>query len=146
MAIKKTLNTDVQGRISELAAMMKEFLLKYKLYKILIRGKGLEFEAYRTFTPDDDANAIDWKASKRANSLLVKQFRDERNLKIMFVVDAGANMVFGSTKKIKCEYAAEVFTSFAYLILSSGDRVGCLLFKDKVGEYLKPSSGRKDYS
>src|SRR3989344_458525 len=142
---KRSLNVDVGTSIAAFQAVMKEFLLKHKLYKILLRGKGLEFESYRTYSADDDASTIDWKASKRANSLLVKQFRDERNLKIMFVIDTGANMVFGSSKKLKCEYAAEVFTSFAYLILSSGDRVGCLLFKDEVEEYVKPGSGRRHF-
>lgn len=141
MADKRTLNADIPGSISELQAAMKEFLLKHKLYRILLRGKGLEFEAFRKYAPDDDATAIDWKASKRANTLLVKQYRDERNLKIIFVVDIGENMVMGSQEKLKCEYAAEVVGAFAHLITTTGDKVGYILFSDTIKDFAKPSGG-----
>lgn len=142
----KSLKTDIPGAISDLQASMKEFLLKKRLYRLLLRGKGLEFEAYRSFAPDDDAGAIDWKASRRANSLLVKQYRDERNLKVVFLVDLGDNMVFGSVDKLKCEYAAEVVAAFSHLITTTGDRPGFVFFSDKVKDYLKPSRGEKHFN
>jgi uncharacterized protein (DUF58 family) len=145
MPEKQKLNTDIPGRISELAAMMKEFLLKYKLYRILLRGKGLEFETYRTFAPDDDASSIDWKASRRSNSLLVKQYRDEKNLKIMFILDVSDNMVFGSQEKLKCEYAAEVVASFAHLINTTGDKTGSILFSDEIKSYRGPKGGERNF-
>lgn len=63
MENKRVLNADIPGSVAELQAMMKQFLLKHKLYRILLRGKGLEFEAYRSYAQDDDASTIDWKAS-----------------------------------------------------------------------------------
>ncbi len=146
MKKERTMNVDIARSITELRAAMKEFLLRHRLYKLLLRGKGLEFEAYRSYAPDDDASSIDWKASKRANTLLVKQYRDERNLKIMFVVDVGENMVFGSSKKLKCEFAAEIVAAFAHLIITSGDRVGYILFSDDVKEYVRPSGGKKHFA
>jgi uncharacterized protein (DUF58 family) len=145
MDFKPKLNADIAGGISELQAAMKEFLLKHRLYRILLRGKGLEFETYRAFSPDDDANTIDWRASKRSNALLVKQYRDERNLKIVFIIDVGENMALGSAKKLKCEYAAEVIGAFAHLITSTGDRVGYILFNDKVRNFARPSGGDRHF-
>ncbi|MBU1103029.1 MAG: DUF58 domain-containing protein [Nanoarchaeota archaeon] len=146
MQIQKSLNTDIPGAISEFQATMKEFLLKRRLYKILLRGKGLEFESYRRYAQDDDASSIDWKASMRSNNLLVKQYRDERNLKVVFLIDMSENMVFGSTEKLKCEYAAEVVSAFAHLIITTGDKPGFVFFNDDVKDYIKPSSGTKHFS
>ena len=145
MEEERKLNADISGSISEFQAVMKEFLLKYKLYRILLRGKGLEFETYRNYAPDDDAASIDWKASKRANNLLVKQYRDERNLKIMFLIDVGENMIFGSSKKLKCEYAAEVIAAFSHLIITSGDKAGFILFSDRVKDFSVPSGGKRNF-
>lgn len=143
---ERVLKADIAGAISDLQASMKEFLLKRKLYRLLLRGKGLEFESYRKYAPDDDATAIDWKASKRANNLLVKQYRDERNLKVVFLVDVGENMVFGSVDKLKCEYTAEVVAAFSHLISTTGDKPGFVFFSDQVKDYMKPSRGKRHFS
>ena len=58
MEFKRTLNADIPRKVAELQAIMKEFILKHRLYRILLRGKGLEFEAYRTYSQDDDADTI----------------------------------------------------------------------------------------
>ncbi len=145
MEFERRLNSDVPGRIAELQAAMKEFILKYRLYRILLRGKGLEFEAYRNYAQDDDSETIDWKASARSNNLLVKQYRDERNLKVVFIVDTGENMIFGSEKRLKCEYAAEIVSAFSHLIISTGDRSGVVLFADKIKEYIKPGGGDRHF-
>lgn len=143
---QRFLKADIAGAISDLQSSMKEFLLKRRLYRLLLRGKGLEFESYRTYAPDDDAGLIDWKASRRANSLLVKQYREERNLKVVFLVDIGENMVFGSVNKLKCEYIAEIVAAFSHLITSSGDKPGFVFFSDAVKSYLKPSRGDKHFN
>ncbi|MFH1802461.1 MAG: DUF58 domain-containing protein [archaeon] len=146
MENKRVLKADIAGAISNLQASMKEFLLKRRLYRLLLRGKGLEFKSYRSYSPDDDATAIDWKASTRANSLLVKQYRDERNLRVVFLVDVGENMVFGSSDKLKCEYTAEVVAAFSHLVTTTGDKPGFVFFSDEVKGYLKPSRGKKHFS
>ncbi len=111
----------------------------------MFRGKGLEFEAFRDFTPDDDASYIDWKASSRAQKLLVKQYKEERDLKIFFLIDVGDNMVFGSGKKLKCEYSAELVAAFSRLMLDANDRVGFFLFSNKVKHFINPKSGEKHF-
>jgi len=123
--------------------MLKEFRLKQKIYKLFFRGKGLEFETYSDFTQDEDASRIDWKASLRAQKLLIKQYKEERDLKIMFVIDVGDNMVFGSTEKIKCEFVTELVAAFSMVMLSENDQIGFVLFSDSIKHFVKYAGGEK---
>jgi len=143
--LAKKLNLDIPGAISDFESVMREFLIKRVVYRGVFRGKGLEFDGYRNFVPDDDASFIDWKASARTNKLLVKKYIEERNLRIMFVVDVGDNMVFGSQKKLKCEYAAEVSAALGHLIIGSSDKLGLLLFSDKIVKILMPELGMNQF-
>lgn len=145
MEKERKINSDIPSRIAELQSIMKESVLKYKLYRILLRGKGLEFESYRDYTQNDDASSIDWKASMRANKILVKQYKEEKNLKIMFLVDVSDNMVFGSTEKLKCEYASEIMAAFSHLIITTGDKVGSIFFSDKIKSHSKPEGGDRSF-
>ena len=128
--IERKLNIDIAGAISEFDAAAKEFELKEKIYKILFRGKGLEFESYREYSPEDDAEEIDWKASMRGGKILVKRYIEERDLGIVFMIDVSENMVLGSHEKLKCEYAAELIGALAHLILNSNDKIGFMFFSD----------------
>ena len=145
MESKRRLNADIAGSISQLQSVAKEFELRIKLYRTLFRGKGLDFDGYRTYYPDDDSVNIDWKASTRANKILVKQYIEERDLKIFFVVDVSNNMVFGSTQKLKCEYAAEFIAAFTHLMMNSGDNVGYILFNDGIVNIIQPKKGQKQF-
>lgn len=142
---KPKLNVDVASGISEFQSVMKQFHLKRDIYRIIFRGKGLEFESFRDFTPDDDASEIDWKTSSRAQKLLVKKYKEERDLKIMFLIDVGSSMVFGSTEKLKCEYITELVAAFSKIIMDSGDRVGFFLFGDHVKHFISPRTGEKHF-
>lgn len=139
------LNVDVPEAINELQSMLKHFKLRKDIFKILFRGRGLEFEGFRSFTPDDDAADIDWKSSNKARKLLVKQYKEERDLRIMFLVDVGSNMVFGSTDKLKCEYATELIAALAYIIIKSNDRIGFVFFSDVVSNFVDTKSGEKHF-
>ncbi len=142
----KTLNVDYPKAITEFEAVMREFKLKERIYKVIFRGKGLEFDGYRNYSPDDDASNIDWKASTRSGNLLTKQYIEERDQKILLVVDSSENMVFGSTEKLKCEYSAEVCAALSHLVVSSGDNIGFLIFNDVVREYAPPTKGLKKFN
>jgi uncharacterized protein (DUF58 family) len=72
---------------------------------------------------------------------LIKEYREERNLNIFFLIDVSQTMLFGSTPKIKSEYAGEIAASLAYLIQKSGDRIGFCLFSDKVVKIRPPTAG-----
>lgn len=114
------------------SAMKRRFLVKTTFYKRLFRGKGVEFDSFRKYTEDDDASLIDWKASKRTNELLIKQYTEERDLKIFFIIDIGDNMVFGSGSQLKNEIAAEIAACLSHLIIISGDSIGFALYSGDI--------------
>lgn len=143
---KRRLNVDVAGKIVELQAVLKDFKLKQDIYRIIFRGKGLEFDGYRDFTPDDNAEDIDWKTSARTQKLIVKKYKEERDLKIMFLIDVGTNMVFGSTEKIKCEYVTELVAAFSNIMFNSNDKIGFLFFSNEIKQFSDFRSGFKHFS
>ncbi len=114
-------------------------------YQSAFKGVGLEFAGHREYTPNDDARLIDWRASIRSNKLLIKEFVEERNLNVFFLVDVSSSMVFGSTEKLKNEYAAELAVSLCYAIIEAGDSVGFALFSDKLVKKSKPEMGMKQF-
>ena len=138
---KERLNVNVARAITDFEQVMKEFQLKEKVWRIIYRGKGLEFDGYREYMQDDDAVNIDWKASQRANQLLVKRYKEERDLEIVFLVDVSENMLFGSVEKLKCENVAEMLAALSHLIISSNDKIGFVFFSDKIKEYVPPKGG-----
>lgn len=141
----KRLNSDIAGSVATFESVMKSFEIRTKVYRTMLKGRGVEFDGYRDYAPDDDASVIDWKASMRANKTLAKQYTEERNLKIVFIVDVGEKMVFGSTQKLKCEYSAEVVAALANLILTARDKVGYVLFGEEVKEFVHPQLGKKHF-
>ncbi|MFH1787376.1 MAG: DUF58 domain-containing protein [archaeon] len=139
------LNIDIAGSIIELESILREFRLKKEIYELFFRGKGLEFDGYRDFAPDDDATRIDWKASMRAQKTLVKRYVEERDLRIMFLIDVGENMIFGSTEKIKCEFITELVAAFAKVLLNTNDRIGFILFGNRVNHFVDCKAGEKQF-
>jgi uncharacterized protein (DUF58 family) len=107
------------------------------------KGQGIEFSGYRSYTYGDDASMIDWKASLRSKSLLVKEYNPEKSVNVYFLMDVSNSMLFTSTKKLKAEYAAEMVSSLSYAILKSGDGVGLSLFTDKPITLLGINMGSK---
>jgi uncharacterized protein (DUF58 family) len=109
------------------------------------KGKGFEFDGFRKYTFADDASRIDWKTSARSDRLLIKEFVEERNIDVFFVVDVSSKMMLGSTKRLKTEYVADLVASLAHTILRAGDRVGLMLFSDKVTKIVYPTNGMKHF-
>ena len=104
--MRKKLNVDIVPSIRKLEVVTKG-LIKTKgigSYKSVFRGKGLDFSEYRPYSNVDDAALIDWKASMRTNQLLMRQYEEERDLNVFFLLDFSSSMVFGSTPKLKNEY------------------------------------------
>ncbi len=143
---ERSLNLDFAGRISELESMMNRFALQWIIYKLIFRGKGIEFDGYRTYTPDDDAGMIDWMASSRSQDILVKKYIEERDLNIMFIIDVSDSMVFGSTSKLKCEHAAEIAAALSHLIIVSGDNIGFGFFDEKFKKIITPKGGKRTFN
>jgi uncharacterized protein (DUF58 family) len=144
MELKNDLELNTSEVVSKFERAVKKFELKKKIFRILSRGKGLEFEAYRKFEQDEDYSVIDWKATMRAGGdLMTRQYKEEREIDVYFLVDAGESMKFGSGKKLKAEIAGEAICSLAHVSLTSGDRVGLILYSDKSMKVL-PSKNSKN--
>jgi len=114
-------------------------------YMSVFRGRGLEFDGYREYTSNDDVRLIDWKASARSNKLLVKEFVEERNLNIFFLVDISSKMIFGSIDKLKYEYANDLVATLGYVGIASNDNIGLALFNDRIRGSLPPGSGLRQF-
>jgi uncharacterized protein (DUF58 family) len=132
--------------IGEFEAALRKFPVKNILYSTLFQGRGLEFDSYREFLAEDDADMIDWKASLRANTFLVRKYVQEGDLNVYFLVDVSNSMLFGSGSKLKSEYAAEMVCALAHLIVNSGDNIGLVMFNDGVVKYLHPASGKNQFA
>lgn len=144
--VEKKLNLDIPGAAYKFESLMERILPKRIFYKLLLRGKGLEFDSYRGFNPNDDASSIDWKASMRANNLLARQYVEERDIKIMFLIDVSDNMIFGSQEKLKCEYSAELVAALAYVITHSpSDQVGYIFFNNDIVSMAPLAPGKKQF-
>ncbi len=114
-------------------------------YPSVFKGQGIEFADFRAYMPDDDASRIDWKTSARAGKLVVKEYIEERNLDVLFLVDVSSKMMLGSTGKLKAEYVADFVASLAHTILRAGDKVGLTLFSDKIRKIVYPDLGMKHF-
>ena len=144
----KAFKADIIPQIKELNVYTKKNLLSTAMSGELtssLKGRGVEFEDYRDYTPADDAKRIDWRASKRAQRILVREYKLEINFSVFFLIDTSETMLFASTPKLKCEYAAEVVTSMFYGILRTGNSVGFGLFNDKLFFVTKPILGNKQF-
>lgn len=144
-AKKRSFSINFAKSITEFDRIMQRLKVKKILYRTILRGKGLEFDSYRRFTPDDDASYIDWTASLRANELLSKVYIEERNLNVYFLVDVGGSMLFGSGEKLKAEFAAEFAASLSHLVLNVGDRIGLVLYNESIVKILPPSSKKTQF-
>ncbi len=144
---KKDLHIDVIALVKKLEIILK-ILINTQIaskYRSVFRGRGLEFEDYRVYTPGDDAKAIDWKASVRSNEILLKEYKEERNLDVYFLLDTSSSMIFGSTEKLKLEYAAEFVAAFSYFVMKAGDKAGLVMFNDKIVNHIPTSTGDKHF-
>ena len=141
------LNVDIPRTIKTFdSAMRKKMLIKSIFYKRIFGGKGLEFDSYRDYSNNDDSSLIDWKATMKNNGEpLVKQYVEERDLSIFFLIDVGDNMILGSGEKLKNETVAEISSSLAHLVLIAGDKAGFALYSDKIKVIKKPISGTNQF-
>jgi uncharacterized protein (DUF58 family) len=110
-------------------------------YKSVFRGSGMEFEEVREYAPGDDVKSIDWKVSARLGRPFVKRYREERELIVMLLVDLSASGRFGTRESSKQEVAAETAAILAFNAIRNNDKVGAILFTDRVERYIPPQKG-----
>src|SRR5947208_3826904 len=111
-------------------------------YHSVFKGRGMNFEEGREYQPGDEIRAIDWNVTARLGSPFVKKFTEERELTVMLIVDVSASGNFGSTSQSKRELAAEVACLLAFSAIRNNDKVGLLLFTDRVELFIPPKKGR----
>lgn len=144
----KELRLDLKPLIKKLEIGLKRGQSEETLtssFKSVFKGRGLEFEGFRAYTADDDAKEIDWKASLRTQSLLIRVLTEERNIHAFFILDVSDSMIFTSVDKLKCEYAAELIATIAYGVIEVGDSVGLCMFNDKVVRLIPGNIGMRQF-
>ncbi len=111
-------------------------------YHSVFKGRGMNFEDVREYQPGDEIRAIDWNVTARLGNAFVKKFTEERELTVMLIVDVSASGNFGSTTQSKRELAAEVACLLAFSAIRNNDKVGLILFTDRVELFIPPKKGR----
>ncbi|MEY2500499.1 MAG: hypothetical protein QOI07_833 [Verrucomicrobiota bacterium] len=111
-------------------------------YHSVFKGRGMNFEDVREYQPGDEIRAIDWNVTARLGTAFVKKFTEERELTVVLVVDVSASGNFGSVEQSKRELAAEVACVLAFSAIRNNDKVGLLLFSDRVELFIPPKKGR----
>ncbi len=112
-------------------------------YHSVFKGRGMEFEDVREYQRGDDVRNIDWNVTARMNAPFIKNFREERELTVMLLVDISASSGFGSTGFSKANVIAKICATLAFSAIKNNDKVGLILFSDKIDKYIPPQKGSK---
>ncbi len=111
-------------------------------YHSVFKGRGVEFREVREYVPGDDIRTIDWNVTARADNTYVKLFEEERELTVMLIADVSRSGRFGSGPRTKMEVAAELCGVLAFAAISNKDKVGLMLFSDRVEKFIPPGKGK----
>lgn len=111
-------------------------------YHSVFKGRGMAFSEVRQYQPGDDVRFIDWNVSARMNETYVKVFTEEREMTVMLLVDLSGSERFGSVARSKIETVAEVSALLAFSAIKNNDRVGLVLFTDRIERFVPPKKGK----
>ncbi|MHB9029610.1 MAG: DUF58 domain-containing protein, partial [Candidatus Latescibacterota bacterium] len=112
-------------------------------YHSVFKGRGIEFAEVREYGIGDDIRLIDWNVTARMGHPYIKTFEEERELTVMLVVDASGSGRFGTRGTFKADLAAEVSAVLAFSAIRNNDRVGLIMFTDRIELFIPPQKGRK---
>ncbi len=112
-------------------------------YASVFKGIGIAFSEVRQYQPGDDVRLIDWNVTARMRDAYVKLFVEEREMTVMLLVDASGSGLFTSREQAKREVAAEVAALLAFSAIKNNDRVGLIIFTDRVERFVPPKKGKK---
>lgn len=110
-------------------------------YESVFKGRGMQFDEVREYTPGDDIRTIDWNVTARTGRPYIKRFVEEREMTVIFAVDLSASGDFGTVDKAKNELAAEFCAVLAFAAAKNNDKVGLLIFTDQIELYIPPKKG-----
>jgi len=111
-------------------------------YVSAFKGRGMEFNTVREYAPGDDVRLIDWNVTARMDQPFIKEYIEERELNVMLMVDVSSSGEFGSTGKFKNEISAEVASILAFAAIRNNDKIGLIVFSNKVEHYIPPKKGK----
>ena len=111
-------------------------------YHSVFKGRGMDFDEVRQYNPGDDVRSIDWNVTARTGELYVKSYVEERELTVMLVVDVSRSGEFGTRNWFKRELAVELAAVMSFAAATNHDKVGLLLFTDRVELLVPPLKGR----
>ncbi|HMP88864.1 MAG TPA: DUF58 domain-containing protein [Kiritimatiellia bacterium] len=112
-------------------------------YHSVFKGRGMEFDEVREYSPGDDIRTIDWNVTARMGHPFIKKYVEERELTVMLLVDISASNDFGSRLQTKRDLATEVAAVLAFAAIQNNDRVGLILFTDDVEHHIPPRKGTR---
>ena len=112
-------------------------------YHSVFKGRGMEFSEVREYQFGDDIRNIDWNVTARFGHPFIKVFEEERELTVLLMVDLSGSLMFGSISKTKQRVAAELSAILAFSALKNNDKVGLILFTDKIEKFVPPRKGNK---
>lgn len=134
--IKKVKQIEIRTRKKTEASLMGQYHSAFK-------GQGMTFSEVRPYQFGDEIRRIDWNKTARFREPFVKVMEEERELTMMILVDISASMNYGTKNQLKREYVAEVAASLGFSAAGNNDKVGLILFADKVYKVIPPQKGRK---
>jgi len=111
-------------------------------YHSTFKGRGMTFSEVRQYQFGDDVRNIDWNVTARYNEPFVKVFEEERELTMMLMVDVSGSELFGTAEQFKNEIVTEIAATLAFSATQNNDKIGLILFSDKVELYIPPKKGR----
>jgi len=112
-------------------------------YSSAFKGRGMSFSEVREYQYGDDVRNIDWNVTARTGEASVKVFEEERELTVMLLIDVSASSLFGTRGQFKSELITEIAAVIAFSAANNNDKVGAILFSDKIEKYLPPKKGKK---
>ncbi len=112
-------------------------------YHSVFKGRGMEFSEVREYQTGDDIRTIDWNVTARMGHPFVKKFVEERELTVMLLVDMSQSNIFGTCNQLKQEIATEICALIAFSAIKNNDKVGLIIFTDKIEKYVPPVKGSK---
>ena len=134
--IKKVKQIEIRTRKKSEATLMGQYHSAFK-------GQGMTFSEVRPYQYGDEIRRIDWNKTARFREPFVKVMEEERELTMMLLVDISASMDYGTRTQLKREFVAEIAASLGFSAAGNNDKVGLILFADKVYKVMPPQKGRK---
>ena len=111
-------------------------------YHSVFKGRGMSFSEVRKYQPGDDISLIDWNVTARSNAPYIKIFEEERELTVYLIVDMSRSGNFGTLRRFKNEIAAEIAAVLGFSAIKNNDKVGLILFSDRIEKYVVPKKGK----